>query len=312
MLHALSTPDIRLLHVFVTVVESGGFSPAQISLNVAQSTISTQMADLEARLGMRLCNRGRAGFSLTEDGRAVYESAKKLFRSIEHFNTQVNSRHGGLTGALRIAVADALVGNPVFLLDATIERFKTLTSDVIFEMSTANPLEIEQGILEDRYHVGIHTFPSHAPGLVYERLFAEEQTLYCGAKHPLFRTPEDKLVQSDIEEMPFIRRAYYGGTLRTGNFRAKNIGATADSMEASVLLILSGRFIGHLPTGWAEPWVAKGLVRPLLSEQLSYLSQFEVVWRTGAQLTKLVDAFLRELFKIYGLDAPCEPKEAKA
>src|SRR5713226_1536269 len=73
MLANLSEGDIRLLKVFAKVVEAGGFSAAQIELNVSQSTISTHMTALEHRLGVRLCQRGRSGFKLTEKGQLIYQ-----------------------------------------------------------------------------------------------------------------------------------------------------------------------------------------------------------------------------------------------
>lgn len=54
--------DIRLLRIFRSVVESGGFSAAETVLGIGRSAISQQMSDLEQRLGLRLCQRGRAGF----------------------------------------------------------------------------------------------------------------------------------------------------------------------------------------------------------------------------------------------------------
>ena len=51
--------DLRLLRLFITVVQTGGFTAAANQRNVGRPTISTQMADLETRLGMRLCERGR-------------------------------------------------------------------------------------------------------------------------------------------------------------------------------------------------------------------------------------------------------------
>jgi DNA-binding transcriptional LysR family regulator len=61
----LDTLDLRLLRIFVTIVEAGGFAAAQGELNLALSTISSHVAALEARLGMTLCRRGRSGFHLT-------------------------------------------------------------------------------------------------------------------------------------------------------------------------------------------------------------------------------------------------------
>lgn len=300
MLHGVSSPDIHLLRVFVAVVECGGFSAAQISLNVAQSTISTQMADLETRLGMRLCNRGRAGFSLTDDGRAVYDAAISLFRALDQFAGQVNDRRGGLAGELRIAFADALLGNGDFLLDRAIARFRERAPDVQFDFKTVNPLDIEHGVLEERFHVGVHTFPSHAPGLVYRKLFSEKQMLFCGDKHPLFSVPEAQLDPQAIEAEPFVRRAYYGGALQTGAFRPQRVDASSDSMEASAFLILSGKYIGHLPANWARSCAMHGQFRALLPKRFSYDSQFEVVVRTGASRTKLINTFLNELFGVYG------------
>lgn len=301
MLLNISNPDLHLLRVFIAVVEAGGFSAAQISLNVAQSTISTQMTDLETRLGMRLCNRGRTGFSLTDDGRAVFESAQELFRSIENFRTKVNDRRGGLVGTLQVGFADALMGNIDFKLDEAVASFALHAPEVELELITANPLEIEHGVLDGRYHIGIHTFPNHAPGLTYTTLFSEKQTLFCGEKHPLFTVSKSKLKEFDIEELPFVRRTYYGGTLQTGAFRPKNVVANSDSMESLAIMILSGTVIGHLPKHWAESnWISAQL-RPLLETRYSYDSTFEIVVKTGAQQTKLVSAFLSEVFDLYGL-----------
>ncbi len=120
-IHAILTtvgaPDLRLLRVFIAVAEAGSFSAAQVVLNVSQPTISTQMAELETRLGLTLCRRGRSGFSLTDDGHATYEAAKSLLRGCEDFVSKVNSQRGSVSGELRIALADSLVGNPDFPIE---------------------------------------------------------------------------------------------------------------------------------------------------------------------------------------------------
>jgi hypothetical protein len=67
MLNTVRSLDLKLLKVFVAVVENGGFSAAQASLNVGQSTISGYMRDLELRLGMRLCNRGISVCALSNE-----------------------------------------------------------------------------------------------------------------------------------------------------------------------------------------------------------------------------------------------------
>ncbi|WP_243747190.1 LysR family transcriptional regulator [Yersinia pestis] len=60
--------DLRLLRVFKAVVDCGGMSAAELELNISLSTISKHIKDLEQRLGLTLCQRGREGFAVTERG----------------------------------------------------------------------------------------------------------------------------------------------------------------------------------------------------------------------------------------------------
>src|ERR1700742_1784447 len=105
----LTNPDLNLLRVFVTVVNSGGFSAARTELNVSQPTISMRISDLEARLGMRLCERGRGGFKLTAEGQKVYEASLNLFQSLETFRAGIGAVRGRLVDELHIGFADATV-----------------------------------------------------------------------------------------------------------------------------------------------------------------------------------------------------------
>lgn len=73
MLGQVHDPDLHLLRLFVTVAEAGGFSAAQGLLGLSQPTISQRMAQLETRLGYRLCSRGKGGFRLTEKGRMLLD-----------------------------------------------------------------------------------------------------------------------------------------------------------------------------------------------------------------------------------------------
>ena len=71
----VSDVDIRLLRVFRAVVACGGVSAAELELNIGRSTISRHLTDLELRLGVKLCDRGPAGFALTAEGEQVLEES---------------------------------------------------------------------------------------------------------------------------------------------------------------------------------------------------------------------------------------------
>ena len=84
VLGQLGDADLRLLRVFKCVAECGGMVSAELELNIAVSTISRHIKDLETRLGLVLCRRGRSGFALTPEGTQVYEAALNLPVSYTH------------------------------------------------------------------------------------------------------------------------------------------------------------------------------------------------------------------------------------
>ena len=67
----ISDMDLRLLRVFRTVADCGGMAAAELELNIGTSTVSRHIKDLETRLGLVLCRRGRAGFALTPEGQQL-------------------------------------------------------------------------------------------------------------------------------------------------------------------------------------------------------------------------------------------------
>ena len=102
----LDNIDLRLLRVFVTLAEAGGFAEAQIILNLSSSTLSTHLASLERIVGGQLCERGRGGFRLTDFGQTTYQAAKQLFSDVDAFQASLGRDRGKLVGRLRFGIVD--------------------------------------------------------------------------------------------------------------------------------------------------------------------------------------------------------------
>ena len=100
ILGQLSDMDLRLLQVFKTVVECGGMSAAELELNIGTSTVSRHVKDLETRLGLVLCRRGRAGFALTQEGQRVYDETLRLLAAVDGFRSSVDDIHHRMGGQL--------------------------------------------------------------------------------------------------------------------------------------------------------------------------------------------------------------------
>ncbi|MFC6669257.1 LysR family transcriptional regulator [Marinobacterium aestuariivivens] len=151
-MHRLGDVDIRLLRVFKSVVECGGFSAAEVELNIGRSAISTHMADLEQRLGMRLCDRGRSGFALTEHGRKAYEQTLILLAALESFRTRMSACRDTLVGDLNLGVADSTLTDPGARLPQIVDSFRARGPEVYIGLQVASPNELERAVLDGRLH----------------------------------------------------------------------------------------------------------------------------------------------------------------
>lgn len=285
----LHKADLHLLMVFMTVVESGGFAAAQVTLNVSQSAISRQIGNLEQRLGMRLCQRGRAGFFLTDKGRTVYEACQHLSTALESFRTTVGALRGELVGDLAIAVIDNWATDRGYPLADVLSTFRARARRVHVHFHTLAPDEIERAVLENRVNLGIGVFHQHRPGLVYEVLYDDPVELYCGANHPLF--DQNPPHANDIENADLAHRAYLSESQVAPLTAHLPSSATARQIEGLAFFILSGWHVGYLPVSYAERWVTAGRMKSILPDVYRRMTRMELVLRRGVTPTLVGQTF---------------------
>jgi len=82
------------------------------ALGMTQSNISAKLLDLEARLGVKLCDRGRAGFRVTEEGAQVYATTRSLLADLGDYQDRLQSIRRGLRGELLIGHMDNYLSHP--------------------------------------------------------------------------------------------------------------------------------------------------------------------------------------------------------
>ena len=155
MLGQPSDLDLRLIRVFLAVVDAGGVTPAQATLNVGQSTISTQLSTLETRLGYRLCERGRSGFRLTARGEQFVDSARKLLTALDAFSAEARKVGRTLVGTLNLGLIGHAPVNANARISQAIERFRQRDESVHFTVSVRPPGELEGLLLDGKIHMAI-------------------------------------------------------------------------------------------------------------------------------------------------------------
>lgn len=292
LLGQLADPDIRLLRIFKVVAEAGGVSAAELELNIGRSTISRHLKDLELRLGVTLCRRGRSGFGLTPEGKEVYQSMLRLLSSLDEFRADVNDLRRRLTGTLTLALFDKTATNPRCKLHKALAAFNEAAPDASVEIFMEPLNEIERGVIEGRFQCGI--IPSHraSASLSYMPLFDEDMHLYCGDCHPLFARAAAPVEADILRRYQYAGLGYHSPNMEQARLLGLVRAATAYDQEAIVHLILSGAFIGYLPDHYAASFVAQGRLKQVINERFSYRCQFESIWRLSPKPSRLLALFL--------------------
>jgi len=297
MLSQLHDVDLQLLRLFLGVVESNGFSAAQGELGLSQSSISQQMAKLETRLGYRVCNRGKGGFSLTPKGEQLLIAARSLFDSIETFRHQSNGVAGRLIGEVRLGLSEAVDQSVLQRVAEAIRRFRERDESVRIELISAMPGEMERLLLQQRLDLAIGYFSQVQSAFDYRELFSETQHLYCAPGHPLFTNdaPDEAALQAcDRVDHPYR-------FLRSDEpFQGKVCSARSEQVEGTLAFILSGKHLGYLPSHYARQWQDKGLLRPVLEGDLSFEVAFHLARHRAQVPGDAQKAFEEDLLSAFG------------
>ena len=135
--------NLNLFKYFYYVVYYNGFTNASKNLNIAQSSLSYNIKQLELQLDKTLIIRGNKNFELTEDGYNLYENLKSAFsilnQNLEQFD---NPNTMELTIGVRHYLSD-------FIFKDSVVEFINTYSNIHINIKLYSKLDIK--ILEKQY-----------------------------------------------------------------------------------------------------------------------------------------------------------------
>ena len=92
------------LRHFLAVARGGSTLAASRTLKLSQPTVVRRIAALEDRLGVRLFDRSRRGYDLTEQGQALVKRAEAIERSMADFGDAAVTQSRQLSGTVRLSI----------------------------------------------------------------------------------------------------------------------------------------------------------------------------------------------------------------
>lgn len=135
--------NLNLFKYFYYVVYYKGFTNASKNLNIAQSSLSYNIKQLELQLDKTLIIRDNKNFELTEDGYNLYENLKSAFsilnQNLEQFDNQNTTE---LTIGVRHYLSD-------FIFKDSIVEFINIYPNIHINIKLYSKLDVKK--FEDEY-----------------------------------------------------------------------------------------------------------------------------------------------------------------
>jgi DNA-binding transcriptional LysR family regulator len=203
--------QLAYLRTFVEVVQRGSFSAAAKALGISQPAVSQQMRSLEEDLGVKLLLRSRRGLvGLTASGEALLDFARSTLAAYDALFADLQRLGEEIAGTLWLA-ASTTPGE--YLVPQLLTAFRAQHPGVEAQVTVSDTADVVQRVQSGACDLGFIGAPVERPGLVLERLAADEVVLAVYPEHPFAR--RERVSWEEVIAQPLIMREEGSGTRRT-------------------------------------------------------------------------------------------------
>lgn len=258
--------ELRHLRYFVAVAEELNFTRAAQRLNTAQPSLSQQIKQLEAEVGVPLLDRSKQHVALTEGGRVFLVDAQEILARVERAGQRAVRAQQGKSSELIIGVVPAaeikILPKLIPLAERKLPRIRLVFHNV---PSAEQKRLLATGSLD----VGLLRGPLEDPRLEVEDVLWEKLVAGLPAGHPLARKKSVSIRQ--LNDLPFIMVSREGSPELHDAVQAfckrsglhPRVVQQADNVLGNLNMIRAGMGFALLPD-YAASILPKGVVvRPL-------------------------------------------------
>lgn len=146
--------DLNDLAYFAEVVDRGGFAAAGRALGIPKSRLSRRVAELEARLGVRLLQRTTRKLSLTAVGEQFHRHCVAMREDVQAAEEAVAQARSEPRGTLRIACPVTLAQS---MLGPILPRFMAQYPQIKVDMRVSNRAV---DLIEEGFDVALRVRPA--------------------------------------------------------------------------------------------------------------------------------------------------------
>jgi DNA-binding transcriptional LysR family regulator len=248
--------DMKGLRYFVAIADTGSFTAAAALVRVAQPALSRHMRELEGELGVALLRRTARGAVLTQEGTALYDSARRILAEAEQVRNQLKARselgQATITVGASPTLSRVLVPGLFERCDSGLNGFRIAVREAFTPILCD---WVERGLVD----VAFLTNPDDPRDYALHHLYTEPFALISAASRGTARI----VSVPELADIPLLMTRFHrsvverqldvvGGRL--------NVHAEIDSVDSIRELVLQGRWTTLMPVSVFREQRAAGSV----------------------------------------------------
>ncbi|MCL1051019.1 LysR family transcriptional regulator [Shewanella abyssi] len=291
----MSSPE--LLRSFIAAADAGSFSAAARLLGKHQATISGNIARLEDELAVTLFDRVGKYPEITQQGLALYDSAKLVVESCARFDRNALNLSAGLPLLITLGLDEDLPISPLMGLLIKIRRkYPLLKLNILREPSQRLFQLIEQEQLDLALSL---TLEGQSNIYEYKAIGKADYYLVCGERHPFARkaviSTDEMMHSTQILQRSLAKGSYTTAKVAFDTWECQGFEAQLEAVRANI----GWAFLANYP----EQPMPEGITRFNAEfAATDFTSQYDVIWPKGRAITEieqfisdqLSDLFIRE------------------
>lgn len=290
--------DIELVHIFVKVVKTGGFSKAGEALKIPKSTVSKAVTRLEEETGTKLLLRTTRSQTLTAAGKAFYDSCVGPIQAIEDAQKSLSGQDSLLTGTIKITAPEDL-GTEVLAPAAgdLIQKHPGLSFELVYTDEVID-------LVKDGFDLAVRIGTPKESGLKFKKIGEVHLHLVASAKylkrHPKIQKPEDLQNHSCLSLEHNINRCQWSLKSKTSSAKVTiNPRIASNQMSSLMKAAIADAGIALVPSFLCRPYIESGELVHVLPQwtsvglPVSLLSPLP--FSSSARLRMTADYFVEKL-----------------
>ena len=173
---------LRQLRYFAALAETHHYRRAAERMGVSQPSLSQQIVNLEAALGLEVVERGRRGAVLSPAGREVLTHARRVLDEVTALEALPQALRDGAGGTIRLGSTPTL--GP-YILPYVVRRLRRAFPDLKVIIRDAAPAVLRDELMEGVHDLILTQLPVISGDVEVQRLFREPLKLVVAQDHPL-------------------------------------------------------------------------------------------------------------------------------